>query len=148
MPSPIPNEILCEIFSNLNFETDNYFIPSQKDLFNCLLVNRQWCLNAITVLWAEPMPVDKDRKMVQIYAKVIKTYLLFIDMQDKQQLIDYGLRFANTNSKDSCKFQKSLQILYGSKNYSTSQSTHVLNDSYTFQKSFLNSQVYTQSSHT
>ncbi|CAG8457313.1 23091_t:CDS:2 [Gigaspora margarita] len=135
MPLIIPNEILCEIFWNLYFETDNYLIPSQKDLFNCLLVNRKWCSTAITVLWAEPMTVDKDKNMVQIYVKVIKTFLLFIDVQDKQQLIDYGLRYANTNSKDSREFKKYLQILDGSKNYSTSQFTHVTNDSYTFQTS-------------
>ncbi|CAG8727687.1 648_t:CDS:2 [Cetraspora pellucida] len=148
MPSPIPNEILSEIFSNLNFETENYFIPSQKDLFSCLLVNQQWCVNAIKVLWAEPMPVDKDRDMLRIYAKVIRMYLLSIDGQDKQQLIDYGHRFANSNSKNSRRFQKSLQILYGSKDYPTSQSAHVLNDLPTSQKSLLSSYTNTQSSHT
>ncbi|CAG8652697.1 28285_t:CDS:1 [Racocetra persica] len=58
----LPPEVLQKIFCNIN----------DCDLYPCvLLVNRQWCANAVSLIWREtlnkPMGIPSYYKLIQIY---------------------------------------------------------------------------------
>src|SRR5690349_10953692 len=61
----LPNECLFEIFNN--FET-NY-----KNLFSCLLVNRQWCRLIVPILWSKPTNYFNDERLIRIYLLALNT---------------------------------------------------------------------------
>ncbi|CAG8557456.1 2463_t:CDS:2 [Ambispora leptoticha] len=46
----LPVEIRQEIFKNLN----------KASLFKCLLVNRQWCREVVSILWEKPLAIEKQ----------------------------------------------------------------------------------------
>ncbi|RIB22759.1 hypothetical protein C2G38_948854 [Gigaspora rosea] len=55
----LPIECYCIIFNNLRY---NY-----KDLFSCILVNRQWCRIIIPILWSNPKNHFKNIKLIEIF---------------------------------------------------------------------------------
>ncbi|CAG8624268.1 22791_t:CDS:2 [Cetraspora pellucida] len=75
MATNIPNEILQAIFKFVDAKEERDY----GTLFNCALVNRQWCNNAIPILWQDPFYGEKSDN-------VIKTLLSFLDNDQLQQL--------------------------------------------------------------
>ncbi|KAF0450259.1 f-box domain-containing protein [Gigaspora margarita] len=75
----LPNECFSDIFIKLS--DDN------KSLFSCLLVNRQWCRNAVQILWSGPIPL-KNRKF-------IKTCLSTLNDEEQAPLKSFGLVLSN-----------------------------------------------------
>ncbi|RIA81464.1 hypothetical protein C1645_744505 [Glomus cerebriforme] len=69
--SPFPNEILQEIFTNIN---------DIKTLHSIILVNRNWCRTGIKYLWKNPFCGDVDLKN---HIKIIPLLLKFI-VKDKE----------------------------------------------------------------
>ncbi|KAF0557219.1 RNI-like protein [Gigaspora margarita] len=67
---PLPNECLHGIFSNIKGQHNN--------LFSCLLVNRQWCVNVLPILWNE-LDVFWNWKLV-------RTCLLALNSEERAQL--------------------------------------------------------------
>ncbi|CAG8753096.1 8875_t:CDS:1, partial [Ambispora leptoticha] len=61
----IPNECLFEILNN--------FRTSHGILFSCLFVNRQWCENAVQILWSEPNECFKERRLIKIYLSLLNS---------------------------------------------------------------------------
>ncbi|KAF0545740.1 hypothetical protein F8M41_002027 [Gigaspora margarita] len=74
----IPNECFFEIF--------NHFQDCYNILFSCLLVNRQWCRNIVPILWKNPLKEFRD-------VRIIKTYLLSLNAEEKAQLRPFGIVF-------------------------------------------------------
>lgn len=69
--APFPNEILQEIFININ---------DIKTLHSIILVNRNWCRNGIKYLWKNPFRGDVDLKN---HTKIVPLLLKFI-VKDKE----------------------------------------------------------------
>ncbi|CAG8728066.1 4515_t:CDS:1, partial [Dentiscutata erythropus] len=64
-----------QIFASEYFDTIFRFLPTNKDLHSCLLVNKHWAACAVPILWEAPFRITG--KYIP-YSKVIKTYLAFI----------------------------------------------------------------------
>ncbi|CAG8818365.1 29608_t:CDS:2, partial [Gigaspora margarita] len=75
MATNIPNEILQAIFKFVDGKDERDY----GTLFNCALVNRQWCNNAIPILWHDPFYRETNDS-------VIKTLMSFLDNDQLQQL--------------------------------------------------------------
>ncbi|CAI2166345.1 8761_t:CDS:2 [Funneliformis geosporum] len=69
--STFPNEILQEIFNNVN---------DIKTLLSIVLVNRNWCRNGIKYLWKHPFRSDVELKK---HIEIVPLLLRFI-MKDKE----------------------------------------------------------------
>ncbi|RIB24936.1 hypothetical protein C2G38_2167244 [Gigaspora rosea] len=76
----IPNECIHAILINL--------VKDSKSLFSCCLVNRLWCLNAIPILWSNPL----QRKVSE---SLIRTYLSTLSLEEKKHLITFGISLSN-----------------------------------------------------
>ncbi|CAG8728956.1 12706_t:CDS:1, partial [Cetraspora pellucida] len=64
-----------QIFALEYFDAIFRFLPTNKDLYSCLLVNKHWATCAVPILWEAPFRI----KGTYIPSpKVIKTYLAFI----------------------------------------------------------------------
>ncbi|GBC06310.1 hypothetical protein RclHR1_06760005 [Rhizophagus clarus] len=72
------NELLQKIFNNL--DDDN------NSLFSLLLVNKNWCENAVAILWRRPFSYNIQRDKMK---KIIPTLLSQITLQER---IDLGLK--------------------------------------------------------
>ncbi|PKK77888.1 hypothetical protein RhiirC2_843943 [Rhizophagus irregularis] len=79
-PKPLffPEECLQEIFS--------YFSNDASTLSKCLLVNKFWFKNAASILWKSPFD-----KLQNPSAKLIETYLKFLDIRSKTVLSQIGI---------------------------------------------------------
>ncbi|KAF0547089.1 hypothetical protein F8M41_000876 [Gigaspora margarita] len=75
----LPNECLFEIFINLK--------GYNRNLFSCLLVNRQWCRNIIPILWSGPVPFYNR--------KFIRTCLSGLNVEEQTQLIPFEVILSN-----------------------------------------------------
>jgi hypothetical protein len=69
--APFPNEILQEVFMNIN---------DIKTLYSIILVNRNWCRNGIKYLWKNPFRGDVNLKN---HTKIVPLLLKFI-VKDKE----------------------------------------------------------------
>ncbi|CAG8597975.1 26659_t:CDS:2, partial [Dentiscutata erythropus] len=56
------------------------YLPSNKDLYSCILVNRYWANCAIPILWESPFKTNNKSKQ---FPKVIQIYLTFIPIEKK-----------------------------------------------------------------
>ncbi|KAF0532300.1 f-box domain-containing protein [Gigaspora margarita] len=72
----LPNECLFKIFNN---NRDSY-----KNLFSCLLVNRQWCRIIVPILWSKPLDDFRD-------ARIINIYLLALNVEEQVQSIPFKI---------------------------------------------------------
>ncbi|KAF0552384.1 hypothetical protein F8M41_021924 [Gigaspora margarita] len=79
----LPNECLLEIFDNL--QTYNGILL-YKNLFSCLLVNRQWCRVIIPILWSKPALYDK---------RFIRICILSLNLKEQAQLIPFNINLPN-----------------------------------------------------
>ncbi|CAG8639152.1 6569_t:CDS:1 [Dentiscutata erythropus] len=64
-----------KIFAPEYFDRIFRFLPTNKDLHSCLLVNKHWATCAVPILWEAPFRID-DKHIPS--HKVIRTYLAFI----------------------------------------------------------------------
>src|SRR2546430_2353250 len=95
-PALVP-DVLQQIFSLLTLpptadnsdcvELGSYNRCAYHTLFSCLLVNRQWCEQAISVLWREPLNVRDHRGY-----EIIHVYMSCLDNSDRQKLANYGIK--------------------------------------------------------
>ncbi|CAG8666049.1 4054_t:CDS:1 [Acaulospora morrowiae] len=64
MVQHLPSELLQKIFS--------YFSPEDiKILHACILVNRQWCRNAVALLWLNPFLTSSSPKIISTYVSFL-----------------------------------------------------------------------------
>ncbi|CAG8491770.1 5044_t:CDS:2 [Dentiscutata heterogama] len=64
-----------QMFAPEYFETIFRFLPTNKDLHSCLLVNKYWATCAVPILWEAPFKINDN---FTPSPKVIQTYLAFI----------------------------------------------------------------------
>ncbi|CAG8765047.1 21688_t:CDS:1, partial [Racocetra persica] len=83
-----PGECLYEIFLYLKNDNDS--------LFNCLMVNRNWCRQAIPLLWRKPFRKHPDVTMPFL---LIRTYLSCLSDSAKKRLSAAGCRHRALLSK-------------------------------------------------
>ncbi|KAF0408126.1 f-box domain-containing protein [Gigaspora margarita] len=76
----IPYECFFKIF--------NYFRNDYKNLFSCLLVNRQWCRIIVPILWSEPSRDFSDPRLIKIY-------LLALNVEERARLTPFKIIFPN-----------------------------------------------------
>uniref|UniRef100_U9UKK6 F-box domain-containing protein n=1 Tax=Rhizophagus irregularis (strain DAOM 181602 / DAOM 197198 / MUCL 43194) TaxID=747089 RepID=U9UKK6_RHIID len=69
----------------LTNEIIQYFRKDFSTLYSCILVNRLWCRLAIPLLWEDPFSLP-----TQNY-HCIKTYLCFLNEDDKAKFNEYGI---------------------------------------------------------
>ena len=94
----LPLEILCNIFLHLNNNKKTFSI------YNCLLVNRTWCICCIPLIWKNPFDnkyvqnqyikknYNKYNNIIEIYTDLLdyNTKILFnIDPSNKMHLFKY-----------------------------------------------------------
>ncbi|CAG8437963.1 1022_t:CDS:2 [Scutellospora calospora] len=92
IPSDIIEEILYFIQNELTDKTD-YLNNESFALFNCLLVNRQWCRLVIPRLWRQPfLYVRKGNP------KLISTFLIFLNDNKRRGLQSDGIIFSSLRS--------------------------------------------------
>ncbi|KAF0541891.1 f-box domain-containing protein [Gigaspora margarita] len=78
----LPNECFVEIFNNFQNMHD------YKNLYSCLLVNRQWCRTIIPILWKRPLDYSRDTRLIRIY-------LLELNAKEQSLLIPYKIILPN-----------------------------------------------------
>ncbi|CAG8824725.1 14875_t:CDS:1, partial [Gigaspora margarita] len=61
------------------------YLPTNRDLYSCSLVNRYWANCAIPILWESPFKIDD---VYNLFPKVIQVYLKFIQTE---KLHNYSL---------------------------------------------------------
>ncbi|RIB30587.1 hypothetical protein C2G38_2238145 [Gigaspora rosea] len=87
------SDVLREIFLHLVDtceSTDQQFNNSIRDLYPCILVNRQWCEIAIPILWSRPFLYGTEQHE-HCNEKVIQMYVKCFDDQDKLFLLNQGI---------------------------------------------------------
>lgn len=87
------SDVLREIFLHLVDtceSSDQQFNNSIRDLYPCILVNRQWCEIAIPILWSRPFLYGTEQHE-HCNEKVIQMYVKCFDDQDKLFLLNQGI---------------------------------------------------------
>ncbi|PKY24692.1 hypothetical protein RhiirB3_439348 [Rhizophagus irregularis] len=69
----------------LTNEIIQYFRKDSSTLYSCILVNRLWCRLAIPLLWEDPFSIPTQ------HYHCIKTYLCFLNEDDKAKFNEYGI---------------------------------------------------------
>ncbi|PKK67654.1 hypothetical protein RhiirC2_852007 [Rhizophagus irregularis] len=69
----------------LTNEIIQYFRKDSSTLYSCILVNRLWCRLAIPILWEDPFSIPTQ------HYHCIKTYLCFLNEDDKAKFNEYGI---------------------------------------------------------
>ncbi|CAG8668035.1 11056_t:CDS:2 [Ambispora gerdemannii] len=67
----LPTEILQQVFAETLYTEKTY---TTRELYSCILVNRQWCMTGIPILWSHPF--HPDSRILQ-QAKLVDIYLSF-----------------------------------------------------------------------
>ncbi|CAG8692426.1 25063_t:CDS:2 [Gigaspora rosea] len=69
------------------------YLPTNRDLHSCILVNRYWANCAIPILWESPFKIDNVYnlfpKVIQVYLEFIQTEKLYNDSLINKPLYDY-----------------------------------------------------------
>ncbi|KAF0525399.1 tetratricopeptide repeat protein [Gigaspora margarita] len=69
------------------------YLPTNRDLYSCILVNRYWANCAIPILWEVPFKINNIYnlfpKVIQVYQKFIQTEKLHNDSLNNKPLYDY-----------------------------------------------------------
>ncbi|CAG8466153.1 6243_t:CDS:2 [Dentiscutata heterogama] len=71
------------------------FLPSNKDLYSCLLVNKHWATCAVPILWEAPFRINNGHILSY---KMIQTYLAFIPDSTFRKL-GYNRRIGLSNNR-------------------------------------------------
>ncbi|CAG8522235.1 7599_t:CDS:2 [Scutellospora calospora] len=133
--SRLPPEILQDIFKyNVEIKTHH---SRYKDLAtSCLLVNRYWCMNAISIIWEEPLNICVDNE--KSLEKILKIYISNLPRKSKLLLIKNSeCQFEISSKQPTFNYasflQKlELQSLYDTINRFILQKTYYT--TYTYQK--------------
>ncbi|KAF0392004.1 E3 ubiquitin-protein ligase RAD18 [Gigaspora margarita] len=86
----LPNEILQKIFNLLTIKCHN--VHCTKSLFNCLLVNRHWCVNAVIILWKDPFSSYNGKKSFNM---MVTSFLICLDVEECKDLEKHGVILPN-----------------------------------------------------
>ncbi|RIB03995.1 hypothetical protein C2G38_719869 [Gigaspora rosea] len=86
----LPNEILQKIFNLLTIKCHN--VHCAKSLFNCLLVNRHWCVNAVVILWKDPFSSYNGKKFFNM---MVTSFLICLDVEECKDLEKHGVILPN-----------------------------------------------------
>ncbi|CAG8809952.1 28680_t:CDS:2, partial [Dentiscutata erythropus] len=86
----LPNEILQKIFNLLTIKC--YNIHCARSLFNCLLVNRHWCVNAVVILWKDPFSNYNGKKPFNM---MITSFLVCLNVEECKDLEKHGVIIPN-----------------------------------------------------
>ncbi|KAF0454570.1 f-box domain-containing protein [Gigaspora margarita] len=81
----LPNECFLKIFNNLQRDNGDLL---HKDLFSCLLVNRQWCRIIVPILWSNPLIHFSNKKLIRIC-------LLTLNSEEQTLLIPFKITLPN-----------------------------------------------------
>ncbi|CAG8478630.1 5700_t:CDS:2 [Ambispora leptoticha] len=87
-------DILEEIFRYVIepvHKLDEFDNPGYKHLFDCILVNREWCSAGVIQLWKQPFNKNHSKHRFNI----IDVYLSCMNNEQLQILKDFGLVFPN-----------------------------------------------------
>ncbi|GBB91802.1 hypothetical protein RclHR1_01920006 [Rhizophagus clarus] len=87
----LPEECLQEIFS--------YFSDDASTLSQCLLVNKFWFKSAASILWKSPFGQLQNPS-----AKLIETYIKFLDIRSKTILSQIGISSSSCSSFSTPEF--------------------------------------------
>ncbi|KAF0432452.1 hypothetical protein F8M41_005217 [Gigaspora margarita] len=83
------NQKLSPEYFNIIFR----YLPTNRDLYSCSLVNRYWANCAIPILWESPFKINNVYnlfpKVIQVYLKFIQTEELHNDFLVNRPLYDY-----------------------------------------------------------
>ncbi|CAG8739119.1 14025_t:CDS:1, partial [Ambispora leptoticha] len=99
----LPSECITEILKS---------VPSEdiSTLFTCLLINRQWCLNTVRMLWYDPFGLllakrGQTTSSIEDWrlrvASLLNTYISFLENEDRQTLHQHKIVLPKRNSKSS-----------------------------------------------
>ncbi|CAI2168485.1 3293_t:CDS:1 [Funneliformis geosporum] len=113
----LPTECLLKIFENFSPEY-HFWNEDYKLLYKCILVDREWCTTAISILWREPLDwihfsVGISRNEDRL-SSIISTYLSCLPQEIKSNLIQDGIDLPLNYSNPLFDYPKFLQSLdYG-----------------------------------
>ncbi|CAG8567923.1 12073_t:CDS:1 [Cetraspora pellucida] len=109
MISCLPVEILLQIFLAIYYSKPKSRPYEQyQTLHSCLLVNRFWCVNVISILWSRVFSSDS---LVRLGA--INKYISCLNPEKYQLLLDAGMKFPKRSERqlfDYPSFLKELQF--------------------------------------
>jgi hypothetical protein len=86
----LPIEVFEKIFSNINSKGKEYILT----LHSCLLVNKDWSLSTMKILYSNPFYYFKELKDIN---KIIDTLLLCLNKSELDILIENGIIDPNYN---------------------------------------------------
>ncbi|CAG8466742.1 13257_t:CDS:2 [Dentiscutata heterogama] len=91
MSKHIPSELLNLVF--LEIYNDRFLLYNLKIhyLYNCLLVNRFWCKNVVSLLWSLVFAFSLKKKSSKTRAVIIDTCLKFINKEQQTDLLKSGI---------------------------------------------------------
>ncbi|CAG8628961.1 207_t:CDS:1 [Acaulospora morrowiae] len=97
MPAPdLPNEILQQIFDNIDKS-------SFSTLHSIILVNRSWCQNGISRLWAQPFSIVVLPKILPIIPRnIISIFPIYLSFLDSETITEFKANLKITDSDSSC----------------------------------------------
>ncbi|CAB4389063.1 unnamed protein product [Rhizophagus irregularis] len=83
----LPTECLLKIFENFSPE-HHFWDDDYKLLYKCILINREWCITAISILWREPIDWIHFSQKKDRLDPIISTYLSCLPKEIKTKLIE------------------------------------------------------------
>jgi len=106
-------DIFKKIFEHLDDRNDIIETKSPKafrNLKSCILVNREWCRNAVPILWKHPF----HRYLKHRSNSLIQTLLLCLSYEELQDIFDNGCHLPISLFESIDKFQLSQSFDYSS----------------------------------
>ncbi|RIB08846.1 hypothetical protein C2G38_2210561 [Gigaspora rosea] len=106
--SRLPPEILQDIFK-YNVEIKNHHARYKSLAASCLLVNRYWSMNAISIIWEDPLNtcVGKEKSL----EKILKVYISNLPRKSKSLLKNSENQFEISLKKPTFNYTSFLQKL-------------------------------------
>ncbi|RIA88475.1 hypothetical protein C1645_877345 [Glomus cerebriforme] len=86
----LPTECMLKIFENFSPEY-HFWDDDYKLLHKCILINREWCITAISILWREPIDWIHFSQKRDRLDPIITTYLSCLPQEIKSKLIEDGI---------------------------------------------------------
>src|SRR6059058_3154880 len=86
----LPTECLLKIFENFSPEY-HLWDDDYKLLYKCILINREWCITAISILWREPIDWIHFSQKRDRLSPIISTYLSCLPQETRLRLIQDGI---------------------------------------------------------
>ncbi|CAG8487751.1 2327_t:CDS:2, partial [Cetraspora pellucida] len=106
--SRLPPEILQDIFK-YNVEIKNRHARYKNLATSCLLVNRYWSMNAISLMWEEPLNICAGKE--KSLEKILKVYVSNLPKVSKSLLTNLECQFEITLKQPTFNYASFLQKL-------------------------------------